>query len=198
MMNEEWKPIKNHENEYEISNLGRVRSLDRYIKSANSKTGLQFKKGQILKQKLNKVNGYMMIILWKDNKQKGYNIHRLVAEHFLPIKEGKNTVNHIDGDKTNNRVDNLEWVSYGENLAHAYKKLERPINKRSLYKQSIYYMNREGVVKLVDSIEQGSRETGVSPTQIRRLLDTNKFCRRGFLFSTVKPSVEDIERVDSN
>lgn len=197
-MKEEWKPIKNYENEYEVSNLGRVRSLDRYIKSISSKTGLQFKKGQILKQKTNKVTGYKTITLWRDNKQKGYNVHRLVAEHFLPVKDGKNTVNHINGDKTNNRVGNLEWVSYGENLSHAYEKLERPVNKRSLYKQSVYYMNTNGIVKLADSIEQGSRETGVSPTQIRRLLNTGKFSRRGFLFSTVKPSVEDIEKVDSN
>lgn len=197
-MNEEWKPIKNYENEYEISNFGRVRSFDRYIRSANSKTGLQFKKGQILKQKLNKANGYKMITLWKNNKQRGYNIHRLVAEHFLPMENGKNTVNHINGDKTDNRVDNLEWVSYGDNLSHSYKHLERPINKRSLYKQAIYYMDKEGNIKLAESIEQGSRETDVSPTQIRRLLDTNKFCRKGFLFSTIKPSVEDIERVDSN
>lgn len=183
---------------YEVSNYGRVRSLDRYIKSANSKNGLQFKKGQILKQKANKITGYKTITLWKDNKQRGFNIHRLVAEHFLNNDRNCNTVNHIDGDKTNNRADNLEWVTYSDNLSHSYEKLHRVVNRRSVYKHSIRYMDKEGNVCFADSIEEASRQTGVSPTQIRRLIDNGKLSKKGYSFSIVKPSVEDIERVDNN
>ena len=72
-----------------------------------------------LKQTVNK-RGYTMVKLCKNGFQKNCSVHRLVAEAFIPNEENKPEVNHIDGNKLNNTIDNLEWVSRGENQRHAY------------------------------------------------------------------------------
>lgn len=100
-----WKSIKGYEDLYEVSNLGRVNSLFT-------------RKGKIMKPKLER-DGYLRIGFWKDGKQKYYNIHRLVAEAFLDKKEDyQNQINHINKIKSDNRVENLEWVSNIENHFH--------------------------------------------------------------------------------
>ena len=193
-----WKPIKDYEGLYEISNLGRIRSLDRYIKSRSSRGEMQFKKGTVLKQKFNRVTGYYVVTLWKNGEQKGYTVHRLIASHFLPKDDKREVVNHKDGNKLNNCVSNLEWVSYSENLSHSYSQLNRKVNKRSVHKQTVYYINKEGNLLCAESVEEASRQTHVSPTQIRRLMRSGKPSRGRYLFFNIKPSVEDIERVDND
>lgn len=107
-MVEEWKPVKGFEGCYEISNLGRVRSLPR-----------PYCKGRVLKPKKMKI-GYNSVNLSKNSVKTTLYIHRLVASHFIDNPDKKLEVNHKDGDKTNNNVDNLEWVSSSENTQHAY------------------------------------------------------------------------------
>ena len=123
-MKEEWKDIKGYEGVYQVSNFGRVRSLDRYcISNTNNQfatyTSKRLLKGKILKAYDNG-NGYLMISLLKNMKRKVYYVHRLVGEYFLSQKE-EEEINHIDGNKYNNDVRNLEWCSRSENLLHAYK-----------------------------------------------------------------------------
>jgi hypothetical protein len=115
MNNEIWKDIKNYESFFQISNFGRVKSLERF-----SKQNVLIKE-KILKQyKDNK--GYKTITLRKNGKRSnGLSVHRLVALHFINNPQNKPEVNHIDGDKTNNHVDNLEWVTKSENHLHAHK-----------------------------------------------------------------------------
>jgi len=109
---ETWKEIKNYEGFYEVSSLGRVRSLTRYIKQKNnSKKKIA---GKILKPIPNK-NGYLMVTLSKDCKGKRYFVHRLVADAFILNKNNKKEVNHIDENPKNNKVNNLEWVTHLEN-----------------------------------------------------------------------------------
>lgn len=93
-----WKVIKHNEN-YSINEYGEVK---------NNTTGI------IRKANLNHSSGYYCIDLWKDNKGKKYAIHRLVAEAFIPNPLNKPTVDHIDGNRTNNSVDNLRWATYSE------------------------------------------------------------------------------------
>ena len=113
MQNIEWKPIKNYEELYMISNNGLVKRI-RFINGKHN-----FEKERILKPIINK-DGYMFVRLCKNGKCKNMRIHKLVASAFLG--ESDLQVDHIDGDKLNNRLDNLEYVTPKENTQRAWKK----------------------------------------------------------------------------
>ena len=114
-MKEIWKPIKNYENYYMISNKGRIKTVSRYIVYREGTTAV-FVKGKILKPSIRPC-GYKHIRLLD---KRDFDIHRLVATHFLDNPDNLPTVDHIDGNKLNNKVTNLEWVSYKENNQRAY------------------------------------------------------------------------------
>ena len=103
-MEEEWRPIKDYEGLYEVSNMGRVRSL-------NYKNT---KEERILKLTKDK-RGYLRVPLTKDKKRKIYRVHRLVALTFIPNIENKPCIDHINTIKTDNRVENLRWTTLKEN-----------------------------------------------------------------------------------
>lgn len=115
----QWLPVKGYEELYEVSDTGEVRSVDRVLSVTNQKERLF--KGRVLLQTMNKQVQYKQVSLWKENKGTSYYVHRLVAEAFIPNPEGKPEVNHIDGNRQNNHVSNLEWVTSGENSLHASK-----------------------------------------------------------------------------
>ena len=100
-----WKDIAGYEGLYQVSNLGRVK---RYYKNSKEK---------ILKPRSNK-DGYLRVVLYKEGKSKQYLVHRLVAQAFIPNPDNKPQVNHKDEDKTNNKVENLEWMTCKENNNH--------------------------------------------------------------------------------
>lgn len=103
-MKEVWKDIKGYENLYQVSNYGNVKSLDRYIKNKNGK--MQFYNEKILRP--NDSKGYLKVTLSKNNRQRTFRIHVLVAKTFISNPENKPEVNHKDGNKHNNHIDNLE------------------------------------------------------------------------------------------
>lgn len=105
-MQEVWRQIKGYEGAYEISSLGRVKSL-------------KSDKPLIMKPKVES-NGYLRISLYNNKKGHSVSVHKLVAEAFLGRRPDGMQVNHIDGDKTNNKVDNLEYCTCSENIKHAY------------------------------------------------------------------------------
>lgn len=109
---ENWYDLKGYEGEYEISNLFNVRSLDRIVKRPGSKGDMKVK-GKNLKQFLDN-NGYLRVSI----KGKFHSLHRLIALNFIPRKEGQIIVNHKDGNKQNNNLENLEWCNYYENNNH--------------------------------------------------------------------------------
>ena len=121
-----WKDIKGYEGYYQVSNLGKVRSLDRFINGNNCK---RLKKGKILKPFVNN-RGYELVILSLRQKTKHFQIHRLVAETFIPNPDNLPCVNHKDENPKNNKIDNLEWctVKYNINYGTAIK---RRVEKRS-------------------------------------------------------------------
>lgn len=116
MFKEIWKAVKGYEDLYEVSNKGSVRSLDRYSRhvSKAGKIGVKFIKGKLMKPRV-KDNEYLYVALCKDGTIHNRYIHRLVAEAFLPKEAGKDFVDHIDTNRTNNSVENLRWCTISEN-----------------------------------------------------------------------------------
>lgn len=118
-MVEVWKDIKGFEH-YEVSSIGNVRSKERTSYFINNGKPInRLVKSFILKPSI--ACGYKRVALYKNNVPFEYKIHRLVAETFISNPENKEQVNHIDGNKTNNHVSNLEWVTRSENTIHAVK-----------------------------------------------------------------------------
>lgn len=118
MEKEIWKDIPEYEGLYQASNLGRIRSLAKKRKNGNN--SFYYQKDIILKQQLRK-NGYLYIFLWKENNKKQFSIHRLVATTFISNKTKNPQVNHKDGNKLNNNIDNLEWCTVSYNNKEAYR-----------------------------------------------------------------------------
>ena len=114
-MIEEWRKIVGYEGLYEVSSLGRVRSLDRYDERNC------FREGRILKLYTSRV-GYLRVQLSLNSKKKMYLVHRLVAEAFIPNPDNLPEVNHLDEDKTNNRVENLEFCDRKYNINFGTRK----------------------------------------------------------------------------
>lgn len=124
-MNEVFKSVPEWENMYEVSNFGRVKSIERVVKS---NSGTRLVKERFLKLHLDK-KGYKVCSLSINGFLKSFKIHRLVALTFIANPENKPEVNHKDGNKQNNHVDNLEWNTSSENQLHAYKNNLTPRNK---------------------------------------------------------------------
>ena len=108
---EKWKLIKGFDSLYEVSSSGRVRSLTHKVKKWNGERTVKGKE----KTPATLESGYLYVDLYKDGRRTRFTVHRLVALAFIPEVKGKPFVNHIDGDKRNNAVSNLEWVTNQEN-----------------------------------------------------------------------------------
>lgn len=114
---EEWKGVKGYEGIYEVSTYGQIKSLDRMIFNKNKK--YQKANGTLLKFKKTK-EGYYSCVLYNNERKKAYLlVHRVVAQNFISKTEEQIQVNHKNGVKTDNRVENLEWVTRKENIDHS-------------------------------------------------------------------------------
>lgn len=122
-MAEIWKDVEGFEGYYQVSNFGNVKTVVRH----------DFKRNREIPEKIRKpicIHGYLYCDLWKDGEPKRFAVHRMVATAFLENPHGKREVNHIDGNKSNNHVSNLEWCTHSENENHAYKtKLTKPYDR---------------------------------------------------------------------
>ena len=140
---EVWKSIKETPL-YEVSNLGRVRSTDREVTvSPKDRTPYtSTKKGRVLSLSTDRYGYYIVGIYSHTGRKVTRTVHRLVAEAFIPNPENKTTVNHIDGDTKNNKVDNLEWATMMEQMIHA---AENNLMAKKLKSQQIRVFDKDGV-----------------------------------------------------
>lgn len=117
---EQWRDIDGFEGMYQVSDQGRVRSVERTIKmKRNGKEYDMHLRGKILSLTHTR-GGYMSVQIFKDSKYYTYKVHRLVAIAFLPNPDSLPEINHIDGNKTNNVSNNLEWCTKSHNIRHAF------------------------------------------------------------------------------
>ena len=127
---ETWRPVVDFEEYYEVSDRGRVRSLDRTLRDGRVKIGRVLKPNRLK-------DGYEQVSLCVDGRVNFMKVHRLVAMAFIQNEENKTDVNHRNGIKHDNRLENLEWVTKSENMKHAYTFLKIPPNRPWLGKKSI-------------------------------------------------------------
>ena len=168
MTREIWKDMEGYEGLYQVSNLGRVKRLKgKYISTQ-----------RILKLRVG-TRGYLYVQLCKKGQRKYYTIHRLVAQAFLPNPENKPQVNHIDEDKTNNIISNLEWVTAKENNHHGTR-IERTSHKI----KAIDIAN--GEYNIYCSIRDCSRKLGLSQGNICQCLKGKLRQTGGYTFEYAK------------
>lgn len=173
---EVWKDIKEYEGIYKISNLGNLQSR---AKNKNWK---------LLKSNYGHY-GYLTVGLYKNKKASNFRVNRLVAEAFLPNPKEKPVVNHINGIKWDNRVENLEWVTYSENGLHAYEKLQN-VSKGSggkiVYK---YTINGNFIGKYRSAVKAGESE-GIKGGTVTQVCLGHCNSAYGFVFSFTELPVE--------
>lgn len=144
-MKEIWKDIPGYEGLYQVSNYGRIKSLPR-------KTKNRFNNGLIKKLTLRN-NGYFYVNLYnKEHNNKLFTIHRLVALTFIKNVNNLPCINHKDGNKQNNNVDNLEWCTYSFNERHAYKNLLKHPHRKKVNQYSL----QNEYIKTWNSIEEAN------------------------------------------
>ena len=151
-MREEWRDIQGYEGMYQVSNLGRVRSLDRQVECKNS---IRFYKGKILSH-CEDDKGYIRVLLSVAGKHKSCQIHRLVAQAFIPNPSNLPEVNHKDEKTSNNCVDNLEWCTKIYNLYYGTG-MER--SKKAQHKKAVIQYDMEGkFIREYESLAEASRD----------------------------------------
>lgn len=192
-MEEVWKDIKGYEGLYQVSNLGNVRSIERKV-DYRIKGTYAIKPSILLKPSINK-NGYLSVALSKNNKIKRMRVNRLVALNFISNPNKKPQVNHIDGNKSNNNVNNLEWCTNSENQLHAYKsglhKIQKGIEchsyglkreKSASAKKVVQYDKNLNIIKVWDCMSSACDELKISNSLISRCCHNKKKTAGGFIW----------------
>ena len=177
-MKEEWKDIPGYEGYYQVSNLGRVRIIS-YIDKRGWK-----RKTKLLTLNIDK-NNYCRVGLTKAYKRKYYQVHRLVAQAFIPNPENKPQVNHKDSDRTNNNVNNLEWMTCSENNKYAYdfgKRIKKFGKDHHKSKKVIQY-TKDGIeIKKFDSLTECAKELKLNEPSISMVCSGKRQTCGGYVF----------------
>lgn len=179
LLNEVWKPVKGYEGLYEVSNMGNVRSVDKYLMFGNHYCLF---KGKPLKAQYNS-DGYLKTRLSKNNKGKKYFVHRLVANAFIPNPSNLPCIDHINTIRDDNRVENLRWCSCKENSnnpltkehnKNGSKEVQEKMLATKRKKQScnceipVYYVDEDGSKISFKSMGEAHRQTNAPKSSISR------------------------------
>lgn len=168
---EEWRDIAGYEGFYQVSSRGRVRSLDRITSD-----------GKHLKGKLKTSSSkYRMVTLYKDSQYENVLVHRLVANAFLPNPDDLPEVDHIDGDPSNNSVNNLRWVTCSQNAKNK--------SKSSHYRRSVTCLNTG---QQFQSISAAARFAGTDVTRVIESIESKSQCK-DFIFVYTDSMPDDIK-----
>lgn len=156
-MMEVWKDILDYEGIYQISNFGRVRSLDRYVSNDPNGKGKRLIEGKILIPSDNG-HGYKYVSLTEKQKRKRCYVHRLVAEAFIPNPKNYDQINHKDENKRNNNVNNLEWCNSQYNIDYSFSREVIQIDR-----------NTNEIVGVFKSSKEAARINGFSSGNITQV-----------------------------
>ena len=163
---EEWKNIDGLNGEYQISNKGNIKHNNRILKSHKDR------------------DGYLIINIYYDKRFNSFKIHRLVAKTFIPNPNNLPQVNHIDCNKQNNNVENLEWCTLQDNISHAVRnKLLKNRDYSKRYKKVNQYDLNGNLIKTWNSIKEAGNELGICTSTI------TKVCKKKPYFKTYKNSI---------
>lgn len=163
MEKEFWKPVAGFEGLYEVSSLGRVRSLNREVFQQGR---IQKYKGCIMSQLIGR-HGYYSVRLSKHNKKKTFLVHRIVAEAFIPNTDNLPVVNHKDENRKNNSVANLEWCTIAYNVNYGTTPLRRSIMLGSKVAQ---YTTNGVLMQTFHSIHDAERKTSIKRQSIHEAI----------------------------
>lgn len=174
-----WKDVVGYEEKYQVSNKGRVRN------KINKK---------ILKKRIG-TSGYYKVNLYRNKKVKTMEIHRLVAVAFIKSSKNKNEVNHIDGNKLNNNIINLEWVTHKENIEHAWKnklfesvrEASRRCGKDNPNAKKVYQIKNNIIIGVFDTIKEAAIKTNTNQTNIGKCCNNKRNTANGFEWSFIPP-----------
>lgn len=173
MITEVWKDISGYEGLYQVSNIGRVKSLCRVYPGRTKDMVRYFKKEAILVPVVNL--GYHIVILSKEKKCKKHKIHRLVANAFIEPVPGKKLIDHINSNRSDNRVENLRWCTHSENSSFSKLHNRVPSRLRAVSKISV----TGEIIKTYSSIVSVKAD-GYEPSNVSRVVRSNCGTHAGF------------------
>ena len=184
-MEEIWKDIKGFEGRYQVSNMGRVRSLDMVLEGKNRNSPYTFeyqRSGKVLKP-LKKRNGYYQVCLRHNGKAKYISIHRLVALAFIPNPNKLSCVNHKDEDKANNIESNHEWCTqkYNSNYGTRNERL-RKYAISNVMRPVVQYDMEGNVIDTFESLSDAENKTGISNINIGGVCKGRRKSTHGYVF----------------
>ncbi len=182
-MDEIWKDIEGYEGLYQVSSLGRVKSLKRQVVNT---VGFRIVPESYLRGRLR--YGYRIVSLCKFGEVNRCMVHRLVAQAFIPNPENKPSVNHIDGVPNNNVLSNLEWATYTEQQNHRHHVLHRKVGRAYLGKfgkehnksKTVYQILNEKIIAEFGSTKEAERKTHIDSTSIGRCCNGKQGTAGGF------------------
>ena len=178
---EQWKPVNEpgFESTYEVSNLGRVRSKDRWVKVADHKC---LRRGKVLQPCVNKNNGYYYVVLSRQGVQKEFTVHKLVAKAWVPRKKGLKFINHRNENKLDNRASNLEWCTASYNIRYnGLSKRQAETRYRHGFTKRVRACDaKTGEVKHFKSLNGAAKVLKSSPRTLKKYAKLEKPIKQGF------------------
>lgn len=173
MLKEIWKSIENFEGLYQVSNLGRVKSVDRVVHVLDPKSNREYDRHfpECIKATNLDNKGYVIVTLKKDGKNSRHRIHRLVAQAFIPNPENLSQVNHKDENKENNCIDNLEWCTNNYNGQYGTRLKRISDNNKGRQVHNSIKVIVFG--KVYDSLSKAGEAIGVCGDTIKNRIEKN-------------------------